>query len=234
MKVVIAKTTLLLFCIILALAGCSSISDIATQQRPTSYYNDNAIAAGVSAEGNLLDEDFERLINYQFQFRSSNRIAVLKLSNDNYWRFYSNDFAALTDKIASDFIGTLRSSDKVFDASYLPAMLVPEQRTVNFLREAAARYQSDLLLTYRTNCQTFEKYRFILANEAQAYCTVEVVLMDVRTGIVPFTNVVTEDFFTKANSDTDLVFKETVKRAELEAMGHALQTAATNVVAFLN
>jgi hypothetical protein len=111
-------------------------------------------------------------------------------------------------------------------------MLVPEQRTVPYLREAAARYQADLLLAYRTNCRTFQKYKFIDPNETKAYCSIEAVLLDVRSGIVPFT-LVSSNEFSAVKEAGDTNFNETIKKAEMSAVAKSLNQVATQLTAFL-
>lgn len=221
--------------VMLLVTGCSSI---ATQNRPHDYYSpgqNNASKKPLfgTSEGMLADKDIERILNYRLQLPSKNRIAILKLSSDSYWRYYSNDFAQLTESIATDFIGQLRSSSRVYDASFLPSMLIPEQRTVPYLREAAARYQADLLLAYRSNCSTFEKYKFIDPNETKAYCSVEAVLLDIRSGIVPFT-VVSSNEFRATKSEGDTNFSETIKKAELAAVSKSLKEVASQLNVFLS
>ena len=223
----------LICCFTLIAGGCTSVSSL---DRPSNYYSyqpQENNGPGLAAQGNLIDQEFEQLINHHLQLPPLSRVAILKMSTDSYWRYYSNDFTLLNDQIAANFVGTLRDSNRVYDASFLPTMLIPEQRTVNFLREAAARFQADLLLVYRSACHSFEKYRLIRASESQAYCAVEAVLLDVRTGIVPFTSVASQQFHTK-EGDNDINFQETIKRAELEALAQALQEVAKNVVNFLD
>jgi hypothetical protein len=104
---------------------------------------------------------------------------------------------------------------------------------VGYLREAAARYQADLLLVYRTDCQTFERARIFAADAVKATCVVEAVLIDTRTGIVPFTSTVSRDFEAK-KTKTDTNFRETVRRVELEAVGTGLAELGGRVAAFLS
>tara|TARA_R110000868_G_scaffold84511_3_gene238178 strand:+ start:1647 stop:2354 length:708 start_codon:yes stop_codon:yes gene_type:complete len=227
-------TKYLVVVFLIFVSGCASV---ATTNRPSDYYNsghkDTSDEPLFGATGSALaDKDIERILNYHLKLPAKNRIAILKLSSESYWRNYSNDFTQLNESIAADFIGQLRSSPRVYDASFLPSMLVPEQRTVPYLREAAARYQADLLLAYRTNCQTFEKYKFIDANETKAYCSVEAVLLDVRSGIVPFT-VVTNNEFSAKKDQGDTNFNETVKKAEIAAVAKSLKEVAKQLNAFL-
>ena len=224
----------LLFSIVIFVTGCTSV---ATAPRPNNYYN--PVSENSSEEplfgatgGVLADKDIERILNYRLTLPSQNRIAILKLSGKSDWRHYSNDFTQLNEAIATDFIGQLRESPRVYDASFLPSMLVPEQRTVPYLREAAARYQADLLLAYRSDCRTFEKYKFIDPNETKAYCSVEAVLLDVRSGIVPFTVVSTNEF-TARKQPGDTNFNETIKKAELAAVAKSLKETATQLSLFL-
>lgn len=218
----------------LLVTGCSSVS---TAHRPDDYYSPDQKEASEeplfgASGGALEDKDIKRILNYRLNLPAKNRIAILKLSSESYWRYYSNDFTQLTDSIAADFIGQLRSSPRVYDASFLPSMLVPEQRTVPYLREAAARYQADLLLAYRSNCRTFEKYKFVNPNETKAYCSVEAVLLDIRSGIVPFT-VVSNNEFTARKEQGDTNFNETIKKAEMAAVSKSLKETAAKLNEFL-
>lgn len=228
MKILVAISLIVL------VGGCASNS---TLHRSDSYYSnapetdDNADLFG---SGELLsDADIERILNYRLKLPKENRVAILKLSKDSYWQNYSNDFTQLTDSISQSLIQTLIKSDKIYDASFLPSMLVPERRTVPYLREAAARYQADLLLVYRTSCRSYQKYRFISSDETKAYCSVEAALLDIRKGIVPFTSVLTNEFKT-IKDPADANFNETKKKAELEAESKSLGEVATELVTFLS
>ena len=114
----------------------------------------------------------------------------------------------------------------------MPTLLVPEKRTVPYLREAAARFQADLLLVYSTRIQTFRRDRLIGTDEVRARCLAESVLLDVRTGIVAHTARTVEGIAAK-KSPGDLNFSETVAKAESDATGKALLKLADTVVAYL-
>jgi hypothetical protein len=114
----------------------------------------------------------------------------------------------------------------------MPALLVPEKRTVPYLREAAARFQADLLLVYSTRIQTFRRDGFMGNDEVRARCLAESVLLDVRTGIVVHTAQTAEAIATK-KSPGDLNFSETIAKAEGDATGSALVKLAAKVVEYL-
>ena len=222
--------------IVIACAILQACTTVGSMDRPQSYYQKNPDDSGALVDSAFFGDDDKKIIdllNYQVKLPDQSRIAILKLSRDNYWRFYSNDFTELNDSLVSSLIDKLRSSNRVYDAAFLPAMLVSEKRSVPVLREAAARFQADLLLAYRSSCQSYQKYRFINPSESKSYCSVEAVLLDIRSGVIVKSVVSTEDYHaTKAKSDTN--FSETIKKAELESVAKALGNVANEVVAFLS
>jgi len=219
---------------ILSLSGCGTVD---TTARPESYYGsgsqgDDAKPLFKGDAMVLTDGDIERIINYRLTLPRQNRIAILSLSGTG-WRFYSNDFVQLNESMEKDFIGALKTSGRVYDASFLPSLLTPENRTVPHLREAAARYQADLLLAYRTRCASYDRFRLLKPNETRAYCSVEAVLLDVRTGIVPFTSVSTNNVET-TEDEKDKNLAETVRKNELATIGKSLNEVAKGLVRFLD
>jgi hypothetical protein len=104
---------------------------------------------------------------------------------------------------------------------------------VGHLREAAARFQADVVFVYRTDCQAYERYRFFQASQAKAFCSAESALLDVRSGIVPFTTRSLRDF-TVAEESSDAGFLETVRNAETHAFTAALEENARGLNGFLS
>ena len=160
------------------------------------------------------------------------RVAVLRFGEMPRWWGWSDEFLRLGQDIDSDFLGRLRESDRLARVSYLPSLVTPRHMTVPYLREAAVRFQSDLLLVYRTTTGTYTNRRMFGADEVRAYCTVEGILLDVRTGTVPFSSVVTEQFEARKESG-DKNFQETVAKATQQAMGRAWLRLADETVEFL-
>ncbi len=229
---------IVLLCVVFLLSACGST--VSTQPRPASYM-EQAFPMGTSEEqGSLFtsdrkvisDEEIKRILEYNVSFPSQNRIAIMSLGQPTWYSGWSHEVTELHNRFEQNFIALLRASPSVYDASYLPALLIPEKRTVPYLREAAARYQADMLLLYRTKCNTYEKYRLLGADETKAYCSAEAVLLDPRSGIVPFTSVVTETFAAKKDQE-DVNFYETMHKAQMTATGEALSQVAKELVKFI-
>jgi hypothetical protein len=174
----------------------------------------------------LSDQDIGKILNTRLSLADRHRMAILSLGSSSWW---SEDLADMEAKNFDAMLQALRADPQLTDVRLLPSLLVPEKRTVPYLREAAARIQADLLFVYTTRIQTFNRSRFLKPNEVHARCVAESVLLDVRTGIVADTARATENIaLTKAASD--LNFSETIARAESDARGKALVSLAQTVV----
>lgn len=222
------------------LAACGALTACAatyTQPRPEDYAIEAAQRAGgetslFSSDAEvLIDADIARVLEYQYTPPARSRIALLPLGW-NAWSSWSEQMSVATEDVNAALVARLRASSRVYDASFLPGILVPDKRTVPFLREAAARYQADLLLLIRPGCRSFEKYRLFSANQTRALCSVKAVLLDVRTGLVPFVATATQAFRAEQN-DKDLSFRETVMKSQLDAIAAALGEVSQATVQFL-
>lgn len=222
--------------ILISVTGCSTVS---TTARPDSYYQpqNNPPPPNFSlfgdTQGGLDDEAIQKILSYRLVLPPLNRIAILNLSQNNYGRYYSSNFAQLDTAAAVGLANQLKESNRVYDASYLPSFLIPDIKTLPHLRTAAARYQADLLLTYQSRCQSFEKYKLIDPDVTRAYCTVEAIAIDIRSGIVSFTSLSTNELTVQKNA-SDFNFKETRKKAELNAINTGLKEIASELSKFIN
>lgn len=221
--------------ILVLLSGCAA--SITSQSRPDTYFNSalpvaQSTGSLVTGDADVLsDSAIHNILQHRYQAPPLSRIAVMPYGRE-IWSSWSEELSVATEQVRVNVMGRLRQSSMVYDAAFLPSILIPEQKTVPHLREAAARYQADLLLIYRSYCQSFERYRLFAADESRAFCGVEAVLLDTRTGLVPFTSVTSQAFDIKKR-DADINFRETIMRAQLGAVSHALSTVSDEVVAFL-
>jgi hypothetical protein len=177
----------------------------------------------------LSDQDIARILSTQINLASRHRLAILNLASRTYW---SDELAEVEARNADNLLQALKASPQLTDALFLPTLLVPEKRTVPYLREAAARIQADLLFVYNARIETFRRDRFFKSDEVHAQCIAESVLLDVRTGIVVHTAHATENISMKKTA-SDLNFSETVARAESIARGKAIVLLAQAVVQHL-
>jgi hypothetical protein len=225
---------LLLAFMLLYLAACTT--PVSTMSRPDAYYSMQSSSESdsslFSGDATILSDDAIRtILNYQYEPPALSRVALMPFGRE-IWSTWSEELSLASEKMQVEVLDRIRASPKVYDASYLPSILVPKNRTVPHLREAAARYQADLLIVYRSFCQSFERYRLFAADKSRAYCGVEAVMLDTRTGLVPFTSVASHSFDVIENQ-ADTNFRETRLRAQLDATAAAMGEVSGEIVRFL-
>jgi hypothetical protein len=177
----------------------------------------------------LSDQDIARILGTHLNLQDRHSLAILNLGSLNPW---SEDLAETESKNFDNLVAALNASRQFTEVRLLPSLLVPEKRTIPYLREAAARTQADLLFVYTTRIQYFRRDRFFKADQVHAQCVAESILLDVRTGIVAHTDRASENIALQ-KTPGDLSADETIARAQSEAKAKAVLSLANAVTAYL-
>jgi hypothetical protein len=185
-----------------------------------------------SDQADMSDEKIAQILSQPLQLPASNRLIVVSFGPERQRYWLSEETTALDQAAVQGFLGKVRASDRISYASVLPSMLAPEQQNVPHLRKAAARCQGDLVFVYKTTSRIYQRQGLFSSEKARSYCVVEAVLLDTRTGLVPFTSSIVKSYTADRKSD-DFTFAETVRKAELQAVGEALDEIADEMTTFL-
>lgn len=184
----------------------------------------------------LSDEAVRRILSSKLELPEKARVAVMKFSTgDNeapryYWRL--EEYVKTQQEYSDALSTTLLTSKRIAEVTPLPSLMTPGKASIPVLREAAVRMQADLLLVFRITSDSYYKSAVFAKDKVRVYSTCETVLLDVRTGLVPFTRIITrEKLAVKGANDLDL--SETARRAEKDAALEALKAAADDLVDFL-
>ena len=222
------KTVLpILLCL---LSGCArkAITTPADYYSSLTYQNREVLSQSLfkSDQMVLSNEEIEKILGGKIQLPRQAHLTVLRLGSSSEvlsWAFLSG---------SQNPLSVLDGSPRLTRVSWLPSLLIPEKMTVPLLREAAARFQADLLLVYRSPCQRFQDYRLFGTDQAQTYCVAEGLLLDVRTGVIPFSTATTQEVRVEEKPD-DVNFRETMQKAEAQATANALTKLAQELSQFL-
>ena len=181
----------------------------------------------------LSNEDLQKILAARVVMPEKAKLAVVRFGRLPYWWGWSEDFVRVNDQIDAAFLGKLRTSARLKEVAYLPSLVTPNLMTLPYLRQAGARCQADLLLVYRTSTRTYTKQQWFKADQTKAYCTVEAIILDTRTGLLPFSTVANE-FYSAGRSKKEMDFSETIARAEQQAIGRAWVRVAEDAVKYLD
>jgi hypothetical protein len=190
----------------------------------TLFPTDEAVLGGAN---------IEQILASKTVFPRQARLVVLPFETPHpTWNSWSEELSEAERNLHQTALAKLRGSARVAEVSLLPSLMVPQKQTIPYLREAAARFQAELLLVYRARSRVYEKYRIFQREKVKSKCVVEAILLDVRTGIVPFSSQSIQEYETK-RSGQDYGLYETAVRAEMRALKLGLEEVAGELVSFL-
>lgn len=224
-----------------ALCGCDTPQQRSSVMATPEYAAREPIATSLfpSDQAVLSDEAIAKILSSKLELPIRAKVAIMRFP-DNEWgsRYYGGDFwrdevyLKLQEAQMDTLTKAMLASDQVAEVAPLPSLMTPKELSIPVLREAAVRMQADLLLVFRVNSDTYSQYRLFSKDRVKAYSTCELVLLDVRTGLVPFARVISrESEEVKQPGDLDLT--ETMRRAEQNSAASALDSAGDELVKFV-
>jgi hypothetical protein len=218
--------------LLLAACGVSRPPANVLASPPPPFQQQDAGASLFPGDAEVLsDSAIRRILAYDVALPPEVRVAILELGTRGAYRtWWSEETARWNTHVTDTLIATLHASDRVAYAEALPLLLVPQKRTVPYLREAAARFQADLLLVYQPTCGVFERSRFLAPNHYRVTCTVEAVVLETRSGVVPFTDIRTRSIVVQ-RGDEDFNERDMLVRGQFQAVAEAVGAVAEGIVA---
>lgn len=176
----------------------------------------------------LPDSTIARILRYKVALPPTVRIALLQLGGRRSSYMGGN---AATNLLADSAVLELGKQPRVGVVNVLPDLLLPEKYTVTTLREAAARYQADVLVVYRPDCDTYSRMAVIRDDASRAICRIDALLLDVRSGVIPMSYAATvESELTEKKAATR---SELILAAETSALTKAMTRVNTALGAYL-
>jgi len=189
-----------------------------------------------NAESTITEEGIQRLLDGKIQLPDTVRIAILNMNStyNNYNRYYWNNEEALkTERDNFDLLKSkLDSTGRTKKVFLLPKLMTKSNPSIAQLRESAVRMQADLLLVFHIQSDIYYKYKVFKKDEVKGFATCEALLMDIRTGVIPFSDVLTHDVLLK-KGDEDFNNEELRRRAIQEASKMTLETLGNSLYSFL-
>ena len=176
----------------------------------------------------ISNEDIARVLAAKVELPNDAKMIVVHFGQRPYWWGWSEEFVRVNQQTDDELIDRLGSIKRLRDVALLPTLVTPAQMTIPHLRQAAARCQADMILIYRASTHSYDRQRLFSGGEVRAYCTVEGIVLDTRTGTIPFSTIVTETFAARKDAK-DIDFNETIAKANQQAIARARLSLADDV-----
>ena len=236
--------TLLITTVILTASALRVYSAGSAEQMYSEEYTGRPeISASLFSSDNegISEENVQTILTSKIVIPNRLKIIAIRIDvqNSNVTRYYGYSYWRSEEYIRTrqSHIDTLTEvigeNPKVIEISPLPGLLTPQNPTIALLRESGIRTQSHLVLVFSVISDIYERYRFLQATEVKAFATCEAFLLDTRTGIIPFSTVVSRESVIKKERE-HASLTETMKIAENEAVQTALRDLGIEVSTVLD
>jgi hypothetical protein len=212
----------------------SSVQTGPTQDRPAedtliiqSLFNDRS--------SNISEDNIQKVLDGNYRLPSTLRIAIVRLEGSRQQRYFWNDESYLKTQQSylDSFTARLRSSRRVTAIATIPDLVISKSPSFTNIREAAVRMQCDMALVYSITDDLYSRYKAFSSPDIKAFATTQLILMDVRTGLIPFSTIVTKDFLSKKTKE-DLDIAQARDRVLNEAVLATISDTGQKIVQFLS
>jgi hypothetical protein len=203
------------------------------------FANEPLITQSLFADNNatISEENIQKILDGTFKLPEKLRVAVVKLESSQVGRthFWRTDEEYLkTQQSYLDLLSEkLKSSQRVEKVSVIPDILISSKPTFVTIREAAVRTQADVVAIFSINSEIYTRERAFSSTEMKAFATTQFILLDVKTGLIPFSTILTKDYQSQRTKGTDLNDWEARNRVKNEAVLLTLNEIGKQLVEFL-
>lgn len=159
----------------------------------------------IEKDANISESDIRKVLDGNLKLPQKLRVAIVRLrpaERGAYWYMNDEHYLKTQQSYLDSLTGFFRNSNRVKQVSIVPELLLPERQSFSTLREAAVRLQADVVVVYSIANDLYSRGRFFKTPELKAFATVQMLVLDVRTGLVPFSTIVTRDFKGEKKDET--------------------------------
>jgi len=226
---------------ILSLAICISSCSSA---RFSSYSGDGEYGSPPITESlftdksaTITEENIQKILDGTYKMPQQLRVAIVKLDGPKqryYWYSWGDEAYLKTQQSFLDsFSAKFKQSSRVSKLMAIPDLLMSKSpQSLTTLRESGVRMQADIVVAYVINSDIYTKYRGLKQPDIKAYATTQLIIMDIRTGLVPFSTIVTRDFLA-AKKKKELNIIEARNRVQTEAVLLTINEIGNQVLQYL-
>lgn len=196
-----------------------------------SLFNDKA--------STISEENIQKILDGSYKLPQQIRVAIVRLeatpqTRRYYWSYWSDEQYLKTQQSYLDlFTDKFKQSSRVTELSIIPDLLISKTPTFTSIREAAVRMQADVVVVYAITSDIYSKYKLFTKPDIKAFATTQLIILDVRTGLIPFSTIVTKDYLSQKKKE-ELDNSEATSRIQNEAVLLTINEIGHKVTSFLN
>lgn len=196
-----------------------------------SLFNDRA--------STISEENIQRILDGTYKLPQQLRVAIVRLEptpqlRRYYWNYWTDEQYLKTQQSYLDlFSDKFKQSSRVTKLNIIPDLLISKTPSFTNIREAAIRMQADVVVIYAIASDIYSKYKLFSKPDIKAFATTQLIILEVRTGLIPFSTIVTKDFLSQKKKE-ELDNAEAASRIQNEAVLLTINEIGQKITEFLN
>ena len=223
------------------MAACTTQRPVTDGPAVTAYgvqgSNDTLITQSLFNDRNstIAEQDIQKILDGNYKLPPKLRVAIVRIDNaPAYQRYYwNNEYFLKTQQSYLDlFTQRIRRSGRVTNVSVIPDLLISKSPSFTNIREAAVRMQADAVVVYSITSDLYSNYKLFSKTDLKAFATTQFIMLDVRTGLVPFSSIVTKDAITQRRKE-ETGIEEASTRVQQEAVLQTINEIGEQLNTFL-
>jgi len=184
----------------------------------------------------ISEENIQTILAGHYALPETLRVALVKLDGGqrqrNYYYWTNEEYQKTQQSYLDLFTEKFKASRRVATVSVIPDLLISRNPTFVNIRESSVRTQADVVAIFSINSEIYSKYRAFSPDLIKAFATIEFILLDVRTGLIPFSTIVTKDYQSSKQKE-DFGNQEAINRVKNEAVLLAINEIGEQLTKFL-
>ncbi len=214
----------------LGLVGCSSVSKDYGYMTGADYQKRPQLRQSLlDSSGALNETAVQKILTSKVALPKTVNLAIVRLSESSD----GLDFQMIDQEIAEKFYNKANWGPRVQSVIPVPQVMIAKPATLTSLRQAAALLQADALLIIKPVSYSDFKFQWFEDDKAKGITSLEVLLLDTRTSVVPYTSIVTETA-ELAKDKSDYSQYELLSRAKKASEAKALMQVAPALQKFMS
>ena len=235
------KQTTLLFATILFLTACNPTRPVGNSSGLDTPSGDTLITQSLFNDkaSTISEENIQKILDGTYKLSPQLRVAIVRLEPTPqlkrfYWNYWSGEQYLKTQQSYLDlFADKFKQSSQVTKLSIIPDLLISKTPSFTNIREAAVRMQADVVVVYAITSDIYAKYKLFSKSDIKAFATTQLIILDVKTGLIPFSTIVTRDFLSQKKKE-ELDNAEAASCIQNEAVLVTINDIGQKITEFLN
>lgn len=235
------KQTALLIAILSLLTACTATRPLGNSSISVSSIDDTLITQSLFNDktSTISEENIQKILDGKYKLPRQLQAAIVRLESTPqlkryYWGHWNNEQYLKTQQSYLDlFSDRFKQSSRITKISVVPDLLISKSPTFTNIREAAVRMQADIVVIYAITSDIYSNYKLFSKPDIKAFATTQLIILDVKTGLIPFSTIVTKDFLSQKKKE-ELENSEAASRIQNEAILLTINDIGQKITVFLN